>query len=125
MKLTKEEAKTFYVTLETMGYRRFSGSPFKKDDFSYCKSFDVTKDKHEENVIGYQIGLYVFDHSKFPQYTEKECIGIQFEFMLGNDKWVDRLDLSISDDNITVEKFEAFCDKFYKTMCNSKEGLLI
>jgi hypothetical protein len=33
--------------------------------------------------------------------------------MLGVNPDIDRLDISISDDRISVEEFEKFCSKFY------------
>lgn len=37
--------------------------------------------------------------------------------MLGNNSVIDRVDLSVSDDRMTVEQFEELSSKFYENIC--------
>jgi hypothetical protein len=68
-------------------------------------------DKDEDGEYKYQVGALIYDYSK---YNEPK-IGIQYECMLLVDV---RVDLSVSDDNMTIEKFEGMSKVFNETMRN-------
>ena len=109
MKFTKQESEVFEIVLKEMGYVKYVQN-FKNEDYLYWKSFD----RIERGKGGYSVGFAFYDFSKYPQFTEEKCISISHEFMLGTNHKVDRLDLTVSDNNVTVEGFEDFCRKFYE-----------
>ena len=117
MQLKKEEVQNIIVTLESKGYVRYKGH-YKSEDYWYWKQFDV-KYKDGDKSIGYQIAFLFYDFSKYPQYTNQHPIGIQYEFLLGNNKFVDRCDFLISDDRMTFDEFEKISKKFYTTIYKS------
>ena len=108
MRLNREKSEALEVFLKERGYTRYV-QHFKSEDFLYWKSFE----RIERGQGGYSAGIAFYDFSKFPQFTDEDSISISFEFMLGNNQEIDRMDLTISDDRITVEEFEDFCKKFY------------
>jgi hypothetical protein len=103
MKYTKEKSQEFESYLKEKGYFKYVQN-YKNEDYLYWKSFDKG---------GYSVGFAFYDFSKYPQFKEKYPISISLEFMLGVNPDIDRLDISISDDRISVEEFEKFCSKFY------------
>jgi len=109
MRIAKEEVIKFESRLIEKGYRRFSGH-YKKEDHGYWKSFHLYKDEHGDTEREYQIAILFYD---FTKYDIKENVAIQFEFLLANEEYVDRMDFSITDDHMTVEKFEEICEKLY------------
>ena len=70
-------------------------------------------DKDGDRIIGYTCGFSFYDFSIYEKFKEKECVGVSLEFLLGNNLGVDRLDITVSDDKLTVEQFEEFCKNFY------------
>ena len=115
MNLPKEKFDSFVKKLLAKGYHKVKG-PYKNEDFGYWKSFHVTYDDPENSDtkrIGYQIAILIYDWTKYSDHP-LGGYGIQFEFMLGNNKYVDRLDLTASDDRMTVEQFEELCEAFYQ-----------
>jgi hypothetical protein len=103
MKYTKEKSKEFESYLKEKGYFKYVQN-YKNEDYLYWKSFDKRD---------YSVGFAFYDFSKYPQFKEKYPISISLEFMLGVNADIDRLEISISDDRISVEEFEKFCSKFY------------
>lgn len=92
--LTKVETK-----LKELGYKKYVQN-FKREDFAYWKTFE-----------GYQIGILVYD---FRKYDENNIVSISFECMLtGLNK---RIDLSVSDTNLSLAEFETMAEKFYNTI---------
>jgi len=108
MRFTPKQFEKFEVFILNLGYRKYVQN-VKNEDFAYWKPFE--RDENKKN--GYSVGLFFYDWSKYPQFTKKENISCSLEFMLRNNDLVDRLDLTISDDRITIEQFEIFCKKFY------------
>jgi len=108
MKFTPKQFEKFETEILKLGYRKYKQT-FKESDFQFWKSFE----RGENNQNGYSIGLAFYDWGKYPQFTQKENISCSLEFMLGNNEIVDRLDLSVSDDKITIGQFEDFCKNFY------------
>ena len=109
MRFTKKQFEQFEIELVNLGYRKYK-QDVKNEDFAYWKSFE--RDENRQN--GYSVGLFFYDLSKYHQFTQKENISCSLEFMLGNNEKVDRLDITISDDKITLKQFEAFCKKFFE-----------
>jgi hypothetical protein len=109
MKFTKEQSQEFEIFLQERGYTKYIQS-YKSEDYLYWKSFE----RIERGKGGYSVGFAFYDFSKYPQFEGKEKISISLEFMIGVNPYIDRLDLTISDDRLSVEQFEDFCKKFYE-----------
>lgn len=96
----------------------------------WLDSFDkkMTKNgytKHKQNIKGeivaywktfegaYQVGFLIYD---FRQYIDRDPdanrIGVQYECMLHKDY---RMDLNVSRDDITVDRFEKIAKRFWET----------
>lgn len=116
MKFNQEQLEKFEIELIEKGYRKYHGH-YKNEDYAYWKSFDVKWDEDGDRKVGYQIALMIYDFGKYPQNISEFPINISFEFLLGNSEKFSRVDLSISDENLTVEKFEEICEEFYNTIC--------
>jgi len=116
MKFDSGDCMLFEAKLFALGYRKYSQS-FENADYCYWKTFDKT-----DNSTGYQVGFTFYDLTPFSP-TGKIHVG--FHFMLGNNSKIDRLDITISDQKMTVEKFEKFCEGFYQTWLQSKEELCL
>lgn len=108
MKFNKQECEQFETCLKEKGYTKYV-QHFKNEDYLYWKSFE----RIERGKGGYSVGVSFYDFSKYPQFKEQKPISIQFQFMLGLNDDVDRMDLTISDDRFSVTDFENFCKKFY------------
>ena len=109
MKFNKEKAEEFESFLKERGYDKYV-QHFKSEDYLYWKSFE----RIERGKGGYSVGFAFYDFAKYPQFKEENTMSISFEFMLGVNPNIDRMDLTISDNKITVEEFEEFCRKFYE-----------
>lgn len=117
MNLNKAELEKFEHELEELRYNRYDPH-YKSEDFGYWKSFDVTRDEDGDKVVGYQLALLFYDFSKYPNNTHERPIGVQFEFLLGPQNSVGRIDLSVSGDKMTIEEFERIAQKFYTEICS-------
>lgn len=109
MKFNKEKSEEFEQLLKDRGYTKYVQN-YKSEDYLYWRSFE----RIERGKGGYSVGFAFFDFSKYPQFKDTNPISISYEFMLGVNPEIDRLDLTVSDDRITVEGFEEFCKKFYE-----------
>lgn len=109
MKFTKEQGEEFEKKLLEKGYRKFI-QHYHNEDYMYWKSFDRNEDKR----TGYSVGFAFYDWSKYPQFTEPENVSVSLNMLIGNNKKVGRLDISITDDTVTDEQFESFCKEFYQ-----------
>lgn len=109
MRFDKEKSAEFKDYLKSLGYVKYVQN-FKREDYLYWKSFERT----ERGIGGYSVGFAFYDFSKYPQCKDEFPISISYEFMLGNNSDVDRLDLTISDNRISAEQFEKFCKNFYE-----------
>lgn len=118
MRLSKNGVQEFEDYLIARGYTKYV-QHYKSEDYLYWKGFDrvYTDDGHKHG--GYSVGFAFYDFSKYPQFTEEECVSISNEFMLGTDMGFDRLDICITHD-LTVEEFEEFCESFFDFFINSK-----
>jgi len=108
MKFNKEQAEEFEDFLKQRGYIKYVQN-FKNEDYLYWKSFE----RIERGKGGYSVGFAFYDFSKYSQFREHNPISISLEFMIGVNPDIDRLDITISDDRFSVERFESFCKKFY------------
>jgi hypothetical protein len=118
MKFDKETLESFEKSLIEKGYKRMRGH-YKAEDYALWKSFHVTYDEDGDKIIGYQIAFLVYDFGKYERFDGDKPFSIACEFLLGNNKFIDRVDLTASDDKITVEFFEKMCEKFYKNICKN------
>ncbi len=109
MRLAKENLEQFESLLKERGYIKYI-QHYNNEDYLYWKSFERTK----LGEGGYSVGFAFYDFSKYPQCKDKNPIGVDLKFMLGGGQGIGRLDLSISDDKISVDVFEYFCKKFYE-----------
>ena len=117
MRFTKEQSEAFEEMLKERGYTKYV-QHFKKEDYLYWKSFE----RKERGKGGYSVGFAFYDFSKYPQCPQDEPISVSFEFMLGNNPDIDRMDLTITDDRMDVEKFEDFCKNFYEFYKNNQKN---
>jgi hypothetical protein len=119
MNLNKSGAQELENKLIEKGYTKYI-QHYKNEDYMYWKSFDRIYTDDGEKYGGYSVGYSFYDWSKYPQFTEPETCSIGKEFMLGTDIGFDRLDISITDRDMTIEEFEEFCANFYEFFINSK-----
>lgn len=115
MRLTKEQGEEFEKKLIAKGYRKYI-QHYKREDYLYWKSFE----KNEDKESGYSVGFAFYDYSKYPQHTDPINLGISLVMILGNNEKVGRLDIEITDDSVTDEQFEGFCNEFYQFFINQK-----
>lgn len=96
--------------LYSKGYRKYKQN-YKNEDFCYWKTF---------NNKQYQVGLLLYDFRKYMDRDPIGCnrIGIQYQCMIL--EFDNRMDLSVSDDKISLEKFEEISKDFY--ICMKKYG---
>jgi len=117
MRFNKEELEKFELELIEKGYKKYF-SKYKNEDYCYWKSFGITYDEDNDKIIQYQIGLLVYDFSKYSNLPEfQEPFSVSYEFILGRNDKIDRVDLSISDIKLTIEKFEEISLNFYNKVC--------
>lgn len=96
----KQYLEDLHTYLTELGFRKYNQN-LKHEDFAYWKKYD---DK-------YQIGLFVYDFTKYDQPKNK--VSIQFECMPID---IDcRCDLSVSKD-IELPEFEEMAKTFYEAM---------
>lgn len=112
MQLNATESLVFEKKLMELGYKKYFQS-FNKSDFCYWKKFEKSYDEYDDESAGYQIGVAFYDFSKFPQHTEKNSMHITFHLLMGNGAKVGRLDITISDDKMSLADFEEFSADFY------------
>jgi hypothetical protein len=118
MKFNAEQLAKFELELVEKGYKRYNPK-YRNEDYSYWKSFGITYDEDNDEIIQYQIGLLVYDFSKYNNLPEfQQPFSISYEFILGRNDKIDRVDLSISDTKLTVEEFEQVSLNFYNSVCN-------
>ena len=87
------------------GYKRYNNQRYKNEDFAYWKTF------YEGEGKTYQIGILVYN---FTKYRHDAGIGASFECLLLETD--NRIDLSVSDKNLDINKFERMAAIFYETM---------
>jgi len=112
MKYTQESIKEFEDNLFLLGYKKYKEN-YQSGDYIYWKSFDRQINEDGEKLGGYMVGFNVYDFSKFTQFTDVCNISVSPVFLLGRELGVDRLDIQITDELISVEQFEQFSKKFY------------
>jgi hypothetical protein len=88
--------------LTELGFKKYHQN-HKQEDFAYWKKYD---DK-------YQIGLLVYDFTKYDQYNLKKKVRIQFEAMPIDING--RCDLTVSKE-IELPEFEKMAKVFYEAM---------
>ena len=91
-----------HAYLTGLGFKKYNQN-YKQEDFSYWKVYD---DK-------YQIGLLVYDFTKYNQHNLNSKVSIQFECMLVDINC--RCDLSVSK-NTEIDEFEQMAKSFYESM---------
>ncbi len=119
MKLTATDSILFEKQLIELGYKK-SYQNFKNGDFTFWKSFEIQLDQYGERFGGYQIGFTFYDFSKFSQHIGDCPIHINYNFVLGGSLGIDRLDVTVTDDSMSIDKFEKFCTDFYQFWGKSK-----
>lgn len=109
MQFTPIEAHIFQQKLIALGYRKHIQN-FQNSDYVYWKTFN----KENKNV-GYKIGYAFYDLSPYTHNHDPKPVHLSYHFMLGNNSKINRLDITISDDRMSIEDFEKFCEDFYNT----------
>lgn len=108
MSLTLKQSEELEYLLKDRGYTKYIQN-YKNNDWTYWKSFE----RIETGIGGYSVGICFYDFGKYPQHTGNPIL-ISFEYMLGTEQKIGRMDLSISDDNLTINEFEKFCKELYE-----------
>lgn len=98
----KQYLDELHQYLTELGFRKYNQN-LKREDFAYWKKYD---DK-------YQIGLFVYDFTKYDQHNLKNKVSIQFECMPIDING--RCDLSVSKE-IELPEFEKMAKAFYEAM---------
>lgn len=88
--------------LTGLGFRKYNQN-HKHEDFAYWKEYNGK----------YQIGLLVYDFTKYDQHNFKNEVSIQFEAMPMDING--RCDLSVSKE-IELPEFEKMAEAFYEAM---------
>jgi hypothetical protein len=117
MRTNKNGAQELETFLLERGYRKYKQN-FRSEDYMYWKGFE----RDEDGNSSYSIGFAFYDWSKYPQFTEENTMSVSLHFLLGNDQGVDRLDIDITDDDMTVEGLELFGAEFYRFFKTTKIG---
>lgn len=115
--MTQEEYNRFAGELQRRGYRKYSSSQFRNEDYSWFKSFG--KSKFEEDRSNYQVCFDVIDFSPYadrePRF-KKAPYGIEPLILISRtiDERVDlRLShIKVKDNNI--DEIERLAESFYK-----------
>ncbi len=115
MKFTEEQFKEFEAKLINRGYRKLNGNTLTHEDFSFWKSFGITRDKYGDSQSDYQIAFRIYDWRKYPLHEGKP-FGVNLYFILGGSHAPDRLDMTIQDDSLTVEQLEQVCENFFNVI---------
>lgn len=115
MRFNKENVSGFISELEKREYKKYRGH-LKNEEYGYWKSFGIKKDEFGDATFNYQIAFLFYDSTKYPQYVG-EPIGIQCEFVLNGTDEISRLDLSLSENKMSVDIFEELCADFYNNLC--------
>jgi hypothetical protein len=109
MQFSPDDAAVFEQELILKGYKKYN-QDFKNSDYTYWKSFHKESNLTDDENPGFQIGFPFYDLTPF---DAKNKIHVACYFTLGNTTKIDRLDVEINDDRMTIEKFEKFCEDFY------------
>lgn len=122
-KYNQNEAKEIEQILEQKGYTKYTLN-WKKANYIYWKSFEKEYNQYGDKIIGYQVGFAFYDFSDIPGFfnfkdtsseeDDLKCISIAYEMLLGEDTLnLSRVDLTITDSEMTLEEFEQFCSELY------------
>ena len=118
MKFNKENLIEFEDSLITRGYKKYNRQKYKNSDYAFWKPFGLKQDDFGEKFIQYQIGVLIYDFSKYPQHTDTNPISCSFEFNLCDNSFASRADLSTTDEQMTISEFESFCSDLCQTPTN-------
>jgi pyridoxine/pyridoxamine 5'-phosphate oxidase len=113
MKMTIDEGLSFEDNLVSKGYRRVNEN-YKKSDYVYWKSFNQQVDADGDKISGYSVGIAFYDFSKYPQHRDEKKIAISLECLITDHAGLDRIDMTVTDSNTTIEEFEEICKSFYE-----------
>ena len=115
--MTHEEYNRFAGELQRRGYRKYSSSQFRNEDYSWFKSFG--KSKFEEDRSNYQVCFDVIDFSPYadrePRF-KKVPYGIE-PLVLISRTIDERVDLHLSHikvDDTNIDEIERLAESFYK-----------
>lgn len=118
MNLTKEKYDEIVLELEAKGYHKHKGH-YKNEDYAFWKSFHVSYDDPDNldtKRRGYQIALLIYDWRDCMDSYNKDY-GIQFEFLVGSNPYVDRFDFTVSDSVVNINQFEELAEEIYQKIC--------
>jgi len=91
-----------HTYLTNLGFRKYKQN-LKREDFAYWKKYDNK----------YQIGLFIYDFTKYEPHNLNTKVSIQFGCMLIDING--RCDLSVSKE-IELPEFEKMAKTFYEAM---------
>jgi hypothetical protein len=124
MQFTEANALAFEKKLIDSGYVKYFQN-FHNSDFCLWKTFEKEFDEDGDSFGGYMVGFAFYDFSKYPQCNNPAPISVNYHFLMGNDPNVSRLDMTVSDDKMTVKQFEKFSRDFYKMWKKRNENILM
>lgn len=113
MQLTETNALVFEKKLLQSGYKK-QFQNFENSDFCFWKTFAEQTDDFDDKHGGYSIGFAFYDFTKFHPNTSPTPIHVDFHFVVEKNEKIKRMTMNVSDDKMTLEKFEKFCHDFYK-----------
>jgi hypothetical protein len=123
MNFTPTEALVFERDLIKKGYKKTYRS-FENSDYVFWKGFEKEYDEFDDEIVGYQIGLTFYDFTRYHHNSDLRPISMGYHFILGNNSKVNRMNITISDDKMTVEKFEDFCKDFYNIWIKTNSEIM-
>lgn len=106
--MTTNEYKTFISELEKNGYKKWNiPKSIQNEDFYFYKSFA----KDDNGISGYQVLFLVWDIRKYPGNGGHD-FGVSPNIITESGKG-SRIDLTITDENISLKSIEKFAADFY------------
>lgn len=106
--MTTKEYNTFVEEIERNGYKKWRLSKcIQNEDFYFYKSFA----KNDKGISGYQVLFLVWDSRNYPG-DGSHGFGVSPHIITESDEG-SRIDLTITEDNFSLENIEKFAYDFY------------
>jgi len=109
MYLTTQETEKFEQELLLRGYRKFI-EHYKTSDYIYWRTFHSEVDADGDRVREYMVGFAFYDYTKH-NFSK---IGVSYECLISDHAGMDRIDMTVTDNNLTIDEFEKLCKNFYQ-----------
>ncbi len=107
--MTKEELKTLEEDLTLRGYRMYR-QDHKNSTYQWFKVFNKSCDEFANETYDYQIGVLVYDWTKFG----RECTDYSIAYWgLLSLPEISKFEIEAADNKMAIEKFESIVEKVY------------